>query len=172
MRGSRFPGNVPADVDGVQQLLLALVAGGVAPRWRDAAVVLLAEHFWPAGYGLGHVLGREVDVEGDVLGDGLRAAVPQVADRLESCREVGARSVEGQGYRASPPVQEGLQVVQEGVVGMCRVCDALPTPELPIGEDVVVEDPVVAPLGSLLDGSDVETVYVGLDGLGGAVLCR
>lgn len=45
-------------------------------------------------------------------------------------------------------------------------------PELPLSKNVVVEDPVVSSLGCPLKRPHVQTVDIGLTGLGSAVLRR
>ena len=129
MSGGGLSGDIPADVDRVEEFLLTLVAGGIGPRRRNTAVVLLAENLLASRNGLGEVFAREVDVESDELGDRLRTAVPQVADRLYGGVEVGSWSVKRQRDRTAPTLQQRLQIVQECEVGVCRVRHAFPTPE-------------------------------------------
>lgn len=162
MGGGGLARGVPAHVDGVEDAAARLVERGgrhVDPGRRLAAVgQALGRRVGGPRQLLGDVARAEEDVERDVLGHERRQAVARPADGVQRRLEVGARRVHGQRDGPAPPLQQRLQVVQEGVVGVRRVRDRLPAVEGAVGAHVVVQHPEVAPLRHARLASAVEAL--------------
>ena len=75
----------------------------------------------------------------------LRQALPVVHDWVKSSLEIISRSVQCHRQRSHPPLQEGNQIIEKGVVAMSRVCDRFIAVERPGSLNKVLQNPVVSP---------------------------
>ena len=145
--GGRQPRHVPRHVHRVVEVVLAAVGRGALQAGRDLAGGPLVQQAVLARDTAWDVREVEVDVKGDqVLDEAGVAAVPPVEDRVDRVLQIRAGGVDRHRDRGLPPLQQRLQVVQEGEVPVCGVGDARVTVDPPDGPDVVVQHPVLAPL--------------------------
>ena len=84
------------------------------------------------------------DMEGGEVPDEISvAAVTEVEDGVDGVLQVGARGVHGHGDGSLPPLQERLQVAEEGEVTVSSVSNGLVAIEIFTRSHVIIEDPIL-----------------------------
>merc|ERR1719318_851906 len=142
---SSHSGNISGHIDRVRQLHPLLVGDGVRQPLRRQAVWSLVQQAVRSGHLCRDVGQVKVDVEGgQVPHQAAVSAVPVIQNGINRVLQIRTRGIYCYRDRASPPVQQGLQVVKKSEVPMSGVGYSLVAVELFGSPDVVVEDPVVS----------------------------